>query len=107
MGKPYHQEGYKIKELRENVVLKIYTSTVKYFGKDKLDITAKSHNTLGNIKGEILSPGWLLVMHYKDGLIDWERYIKKYYRILDYSWKHNKEMFLELFAFFSNYNIYF
>lgn len=58
--------------------MKIYTSTMKYKGKDGLDVTVKGQDQLG----KYFAPTWTMVTGLKEGLITWDRYVHEYSNLL-------------------------
>jgi uncharacterized protein YeaO (DUF488 family) len=53
----------------------IFTDTIKYRGKDRLDITVKSAKGFA----KLVSPTWLMVMNLKNKIITEEQYEKEYF----------------------------
>lgn len=56
--------------------MKIYTSTLKYSGKDKLNITIKTGDSF-------YAPTWLMVNGYKSGQISEEKYTEQYFNLMN------------------------
>lgn len=52
----------------------IYTSTYRYGGNDRLDITVKGQDPLGRL----FAPTWDMVMGYKNGTLSQEGYTKAF-----------------------------
>lgn len=64
----------------------IYTSQYKYKGNDRLDITAKSIDPIG----QIFAPSWYLIMKYKNSvqkLSDQNYYTDHYIQLMRQSYK--------------------
>jgi len=59
--------------------VKIYTSDYLYYGKNRLDITVKGQDILG----QYFAPSWRMVKDFKSGKITEDEYIKKYDKILN------------------------
>lgn len=70
-------------------MLKVYTSNIKYSGKDRLDITVKSGD-------KVFAPTWDLVRNIKSGKITELQY-KRYYEVLmEHSYITHKEHWKQL-----------
>lgn len=69
-------------------MLKIYTSTFNFSGKNRLDITYKAKTPF--------SPTKELVYGYKYHGITEDQYIQEYYKMMRESWKRNSKTWNEL-----------
>jgi uncharacterized protein YeaO (DUF488 family) len=69
--------------------MKIQTSTMRYAGHDKLDITVKSGN-------RVFAPTWDMVMGHKEGRISNEEYTDKYIGMMRLSWQRHQADWLRL-----------
>ena len=66
-------------------MVKIYTSTIRYSGDDRLDITVKGHSPFG--------PAWGMVMGIKNGTMTEEEYTEQYYSMIRRLYTSNKGLF--------------
>jgi len=64
--------------------LQVYTSTIRYSGSDKLDVSVKS----GSI---VFSPTWQMVLDHKTGVLSDEHYTDMYYNLMRISYKDNPD----------------
>ena len=71
--------------------MKIHTSTVRYAGRDRLDVTVKSGD-------KVFAPTWDMVMGYKKGSISWEEYTRQYTALMRQSYARNTARWLEVLA---------
>lgn len=67
-------------------MLEIYTSTIRYGGPDRLDVTVKSAGELGRA----FAPAWDIVRGYQEGRISEEKYARRYRRMMLGSFKTNR-----------------
>ena len=67
-------------------MLEIYTSTIRYGGPDRLDVTVKSAGELGRA----FAPAWDIVRGYQEGRISEEEYARRYRRMMLGSFKTNR-----------------
>ena len=70
--------------------LKIYTSTYRYGGRDRFDITAKTANTF--------APTWNMVMQYKSGDMSEAKYTEFYHTGMELSQQKCPEEWKELLS---------
>ena len=61
----------------------VYTSTVRYNGPDRLDITVKTGN-------RAFAPTWELVLGFKKGALSWEDYSWAYRVLMLKSYRDNR-----------------
>ncbi|MCF8354374.1 MAG: hypothetical protein K9H48_07965 [Melioribacteraceae bacterium] len=73
-------------------MVKIYTSQYKYDGNDRIDITSRSKDDVGNF----FSPPWSLVDSYKRGLIGEKEYTDHYMHLMRVLYKRYKYPFNEI-----------
>ncbi len=71
--------------------MKIHTSTVRYAGQDRLDITVKSGD-------QAFAPTWDMVMGFKNGTISWEEYERQYTALMRQSYAQNTARWLAVLA---------
>lgn len=71
---------------------KIHTSQYKYDGKDRIDITSRSKDRLGNF----FSPPWSLVDSFKKGLIGEKEYTDHYTHLMRVLYQRYKYPFDEI-----------
>ena len=69
--------------------MKIHTSTIRYAGQDRLDITVKSGD-------RAFAPTWEMVMGYKNGSISATEYRKLYIALMRVSYVEHKQRWLEV-----------
>lgn len=70
--------------------LKIYTSTFRYSGKDRFDITVKTK------EHPEFCPTWDMVTGIKKGYITEEEYSLKYHDLMITSWKKHRSAWTDL-----------
>ena len=56
-------------------MIQLYSDTIKYRGKDRVDITIKSAKGIG----KLVCPTWLMVMNLKNKIITEEQYTRDYF----------------------------
>lgn len=66
-------------------MVKIYTSSLKYNGEDRMDIT------IGNNTNPAFSPTWELVMLHKKKKITNEEYTNHYNKLMGVSYNHHRK----------------
>lgn len=72
-------------------MLKVYTSTIRYSGPDRFDITVKS--------GErAFAPTWNMVMGHKKGAIDADEYVSMYHELMRGTYRNERGKWTELMA---------
>lgn len=63
-----------------------YTSTIRYRGDDKLDISRKS-----STEGEIFAPSWQMINGIKNNIISEKEYVRLYKQLMRESYKKNNK----------------
>ena len=69
-----------------NNPLIFYTSTIRYSGDDKLDISAKSSTI-----GRIFAPTWEMINNVKNNKISEKEYVKLYIDMMKHSYESNNK----------------
>jgi len=90
------------------MTLRIYTSTYRYKGPNRLDITVKGQDPTGSV----FAPTWTIVRMFKEGKITWEQYKDRYHKLMFKSYGTNRQIWEEvlmrdeivLVCFCPNYN---
>lgn len=72
--------------------MKLYTAQYNYSGCDRLDITVKGKDPIGNI----FAPSWKMVMGSKDGKLSWDEYSRLYINLMRQSYQQNKDIWNEI-----------
>lgn len=65
-------------------MLEVFTSTIRYSGEDRLDISIKSAGEVGRI----FAPTWDMVMGTKEGRYTEEEYTTMYLELMRFSYRH-------------------
>lgn len=75
-------------------MLKVYTAVYRYSGPDRLDITVKGKDPIG----QIFAPIWDIVMGLKKGVIDEDQYEREYRDLMLASWGRHQKTWQELLS---------